>query len=71
MLMPTLVALVLLGRLDALWIMPAEFVSVRALLPTIGADEVIVGSLGGVMGGLIVVAIRARRGHRPRLLDLG
>ena len=66
MLMPTLVALVLLGRVDALWIMPTEFVSVRALLPAIGADEVIVGSLGGVTGGLVVVAIRARVGHRPR-----
>jgi membrane protease YdiL (CAAX protease family) len=66
MLVPTLIGLAVLGRIDALWILPAEFTPVRALLPVIGADQVVIGSLIGVAGGLIVVAARAWRGHRPR-----
>jgi membrane protease YdiL (CAAX protease family) len=66
MLVPTLVALAVLGRVDALWILPAEFAAVRAMLPAIGAEQVLVGSLAGVAGGLMVVAVRAWGGHRPR-----
>lgn len=66
MLLPTLVGLGVLGRLDALWTMPAEFAPVRALLPAIAAREVVIGSLAGVAGGLLATAWEARRGRRPR-----
>jgi membrane protease YdiL (CAAX protease family) len=66
MLVPTLVALAVLGRIDALWMMPVEFASIQALLPAIGTKQVVIGSLVGAAGGLMVVAVRASRGHRPR-----
>lgn len=66
MILPTLVALAVLGRLDALWTVPPEFAPVRALLPAIGAAEVVIGTLAGALGGLAVTAWEARRGRRPR-----
>lgn len=63
-LLPTVVTLALLGRIDALWTLPPEFVPARALLPTMAPADVVAGALGGVTLGLFVAALRARRGGR-------
>ncbi|MBB4086188.1 CPBP family intramembrane glutamic endopeptidase [Sphingomonas carotinifaciens] len=63
MLVPALVALAALGRLDALWRFPPEFMGLRALLPAMEASAVAIGSLAGVTGGLAIIALRARFGR--------
>ncbi|MFS0773674.1 CPBP family intramembrane glutamic endopeptidase [Sphingomonas sp. 1P08PE] len=63
--LPVVVALAVLGRIDALWRMPAEFDGVRAWLPVMAADDLIAGAIGGVLLGLAIAAWRARRGALP------
>ncbi|WP_374293659.1 CPBP family intramembrane glutamic endopeptidase [Sphingomonas sp.] len=63
MLLPALVALVVLGRVEALWRFPEEFLALRALLPAVDAYAVVIGSLAGVSGGLAIIALRARFGR--------
>ncbi len=63
--LPTLVALALLGRLDALWRLPVEFAAARQRLPDMAAGDVIVGALAGTLIGLAAAAWRAKRGGRP------
>ena len=63
--LPTLVALALLGRLDALWRLPAEFTTARRWLPDMAPGDVVVGALAGTLIGLAAAAWRARRGGRP------
>jgi membrane protease YdiL (CAAX protease family) len=63
--MPVLVALALLGRLDALWRLPAEFAGVRGYFPAMPAGEVMIGALTGTAIGLVAAAWRTRRGGRP------
>lgn len=64
-LLPTLAALLLLGRIDALWRLPAEFEGVRALLPAMTLLDLGGGAIAGLVGGLAVAGWRARRGGRP------
>ncbi|GGB20150.1 hypothetical protein GCM10011380_07150 [Sphingomonas metalli] len=64
-LLPTLVALALLGRIEALWILPPDFADARAWLPAMAPPDLIEGALAGVLLGLAAAAIRARRGGRP------
>jgi membrane protease YdiL (CAAX protease family) len=63
--LPVAVSLALLGRLDALWLLPAEFVVVRDALPGMAPADLAVSSLVGTVIGLAVAAWRARRGGRP------
>lgn len=62
---PVLVSLALLGRLDALWRLPAEFGRVRGYLPVMPTAEISTGALAGTAIGLAVAAWRTRRGGRP------
>ena len=64
-LLPMLVALALLGRIDALWRLPPEFAPLRDRLPAMTLAEVGGGAVGGVALGLLVAGWRARRGGRP------
>ncbi len=63
--LPTLVALVALGRLDALWRLPPEFLGVRGHLPDLGGGDIAAPALAGTLIGLVAAAWRARRGARP------
>ena len=62
---PTLIALLLLGRFEALWTLPPEFAPLRASLPAMAPDDLIWGAIGGVLLGLMIAAWRARRGAAP------
>ncbi|MGE7207090.1 CPBP family intramembrane glutamic endopeptidase [Sphingomonas sp. NPDC019816] len=67
-LLPVLVGLVLLGRLDALVMMPGEFVAIAGIVPPIfDSGEAMQGMLiGGAIGGLAVGAVLARvRKRKP------
>ncbi|MDP1028382.1 CPBP family intramembrane metalloprotease [Sphingomonas sp. KR1UV-12] len=63
--LPVGVALALLGRIEALWVMPAEFAGLRDRLPMMAPDNLVFGTVAGVVIGLAVAAFRARRGARP------
>lgn len=68
--LPGLVGLVLLGRLEALTVVPGEFAAVRTLLPDYGpgvAGEMLGASLIGLAIGtaLIVVVTRWRKLRKP------
>lgn len=68
-LLPTILALALLGRLDALHTLPAEFGGVRALVlgwtgPVNVRDMLGHAAVGLLLGGSLA-AWRARRGGRP------
>ncbi len=62
---PVAGALALIGRIDALWIMPAEFEDLRAAMPDMAPGDLAGGAVAGVILGLGIAAIRARRGARP------
>lgn len=62
---PVVVVLAVLGRIDALWVMPAEFERLRAWLPVMEPVDLMIGALAGIMIGLVVAAVRAQRGARP------
>ncbi|WP_083748341.1 CPBP family intramembrane glutamic endopeptidase [Sphingomonas sp. Sph1(2015)] len=67
-LLPVLVGLVLLGRIDALAVMPGEFATIAAAMPPIfDSGEAMQGMLvGGAIGGLAVGAVLARvRKRKP------
>lgn len=67
-LLPVLVGLVLLGRTDALVMMPGEFAAIAGLMPPIfDSGEAMQGMLiGGAIGGLAVGAVLARvRKRKP------
>ncbi|GAA3261235.1 CPBP family intramembrane glutamic endopeptidase [Sphingomonas yabuuchiae] len=67
--MPVLVGLALLGRSDALVVMPDEFAPVAATMPPIfDSGEAMQGMLiGGAIGGLVVGAVLARLRKRKPL----
>jgi membrane protease YdiL (CAAX protease family) len=64
-LLPTMVALAVLGRLDALWRLPSEFLGVRGYLPDLAGGDIAIPALAGTLIGLVAAAWRARRGGRP------
>ncbi|WP_294325432.1 CPBP family intramembrane glutamic endopeptidase [uncultured Sphingomonas sp.] len=67
-LLPVLVGLVLLGRADALVMMPGEFAAIARIMPPIfDTGEAMQGMLiGGAIGGLAVGAVLARvRKRKP------
>ncbi|MBB4608090.1 CPBP family intramembrane glutamic endopeptidase [Sphingomonas yabuuchiae] len=68
-LLPVLVGLALLGRSDALVVMPDEFAPVAATMPPIfDSGEAMQGMLiGGAIGGLVVGAVLARLRKRKPL----
>lgn len=74
---PALVGLALLGRLDALVVIPPEFAAVRALLPRFDGDTS--GFLGGLLGGAavgglvvgVLVAVRGRQRLPKPLGNIG
>ena len=61
-LLPVLVGLVLLGRIDALVVMPDEFAAIARIMPPIfDSGEAMQGMLiGGAIGGLVAGALLAR-----------
>lgn len=77
--LPTLIGLVLLGRIDALWQVPAEFAPVQqAIGPiTLFDSDFLQGlAIGAAISGLAIGALwsraRMRRGRRPPMLgDVG
>ncbi|WP_415640736.1 CPBP family intramembrane glutamic endopeptidase, partial [Sphingomonas zeae] len=67
-LLPVVVGLVLLGRIDALVVMPDEFAAIARIMPPIfDSGEAMQGMLiGGAIGGLVAGALLARvRGRKP------
>lgn len=67
--LPTVLALLLLGRVDALWRMPPEFAPVAALARSWGlfeAGPILLGLLLGVVLSTCLTRRRVRRGERPR-----
>ncbi len=67
-LLPVLVGLALLGRIDALAVMPDEFAPIAATMPPIlDSGEAMQGMLiGGAVGGLAIGAVLARvRKRKP------
>lgn len=67
-LLPVLVGLVLLGRTDALLMMPGEFAAVASIMPPIfdSGEAMQVMLIGGAIGGLAVGAVLARvRKRKP------
>ena len=72
--LPALLALGLLGRLDALTVMPPEFVPLAAALPRLTPSDLAPSFLIGMGLGIALVALatRLRRGRLPRMLgDVG
>lgn len=70
--LPALTALLLLGRLDALWRLPPELATATALARSWGRFQtwpILVGLAIGSALGAVVAWWRARRGRRP--LQLG
>ncbi|MES3084632.1 CPBP family intramembrane glutamic endopeptidase [Sphingomonas faeni] len=73
-LLPAVIGLALLGRLDALVTMPPEFDALRTLLPSFeGYSRVeLLGMIGGsALGGLIIGAVLATRGNWRILKTVG
>jgi membrane protease YdiL (CAAX protease family) len=72
--LPALVGLALLGRLNALTSLPAEFAAARAQLPefTGGPSAFLTGMVGGAaVGGLVVGILAATRRKRGPVAPLG
>ncbi|TCQ10836.1 MULTISPECIES: CPBP family intramembrane glutamic endopeptidase [Sphingomonas] len=72
--LPAVIGLVLLGRLDALVTVPPEFDAPRALLPSFEGDSSaeLLGMIGGsALGGLIVGAVLATRRNWRILKTIG
>ncbi|WP_343525800.1 CPBP family intramembrane glutamic endopeptidase [Sphingomonas sp.] len=71
-LLPVLVGLALLGRIEALAVMPGEFARVAAAMPPIvDSGEAMQGMLiGGAVGGLAFGAVLARVRRRKPLGDV-
>ena len=72
--LPAVIGLALLGRLDALVTVPPEFDALRTLLPSFEGDSraELLGMIGGsALGGLIVGAVLATRGNWRILKTIG
>ncbi|PTQ64002.1 CAAX prenyl protease-like protein [Sphingomonas sp. PP-CE-3G-477] len=72
--LPAVIGLTLLGRLDALLTVPPEFDTLRTLLPSFEGDSraELLGMIGGsAFGGLIVGAVLATRGNWRILKTIG
>lgn len=70
-----LIGLALLGRIDALWVFPAEFAPATVDMPEVGDMSAsflgaLVGAVlaGGLLGG--VLASRKRKPARPKAIDI-
>ncbi len=72
--LPAVIGLALLGRLDALVTVPPEFDALRTLLPSFEGDSRVelLGMIGGsALGGLIIGAVLAIRGNWRILKTIG
>ncbi len=72
--LPAVIGLALLGRLDALVTVPPEFDALRTLLPSFEGDSRVelLGMIGGsALGGLIIGAVLATRGNWRILKPIG
>ena len=72
--LPAVIGLVLLSRLDALVTVPPEFAALRTLLPSVEgySRAELLGMIGGsALGGLIVGAVLATRGNWRILKTIG
>ncbi|SFO07356.1 CPBP family intramembrane glutamic endopeptidase [Sphingomonas sp. OK281] len=72
--LPAMIGLVLLGRLDALVTVPPEFGALRALLPSVDGNSRVelLGMIGGsALGGLIIGAVLATRRNWRILKTIG
>ena len=72
--LPAVIGLALLGRLDALVTVPPEFDALRTLLPSLQGDSraELLGMIGGsALGGLIIGAVLATRGNWRILKTIG
>ena len=70
-LLPVLLGLMLLGRVDALAVMPDEFAGLAAAMPPIFEGEAMRPMLiGGAVGGLVAGAVLARMRKRRPLGDV-
>jgi len=72
--LPAVIGLALLGRLDALVTVPPEFDALRTLLPSFQgySPAELLGMIGGsALGGLIVGAVLATRGNWRILKTIG
>ncbi len=72
--LPAIIGLALLGRLDAIVTVPPEFDALRTLLPSFEGDSRVelLGMIGGsALGGLIVGAVLATRGNWRILKTIG
>ncbi|MCK8458014.1 CPBP family intramembrane glutamic endopeptidase [Sphingomonas faeni] len=72
--LPAIIGLALLGRLDALVTVPAEFDALRSVLPSIAGDSraELLGMIGGsALGGLVIGAVLATRRNWRILKTIG
>ncbi|MEG3160326.1 CPBP family intramembrane glutamic endopeptidase [Sphingomonas sp. LB2R24] len=72
--LPAIIGLALLGRLDAIVIVPPEFDALRKLLPSLAGDsraEMLAMIFGSALGGLIIGAILATRRNWRILKTIG
>ncbi len=72
--LPAVIGLALLGRLDALVTVPPEFDALRTLLPSLQGDSraELLGMIGGsALGGLIIGAVLATRGNWRIIKTIG
>jgi membrane protease YdiL (CAAX protease family) len=72
--LPAIIGLALLGRLDALVTVPAEFGGLRKLLPSLAGDSraELLGMIGGsALGGLVIGAVLATRRNWRILKTIG
>jgi membrane protease YdiL (CAAX protease family) len=72
--LPAIIGLALLGRLDALVTAPPEFDALRRLLPSLAGDSraELLGMIGGsALGGLIIGAVLATRRNWRILKTIG
>ncbi|MDQ0839612.1 CPBP family intramembrane glutamic endopeptidase [Sphingomonas faeni] len=72
--LPAIVGLALLGRLDAIVTVPREFDALRSLLPSLAGDSraELFGMIGGsALGGLVIGAVLATRRNWRILRTIG
>ncbi|RXD05211.1 CPBP family intramembrane metalloprotease [Sphingomonas sp. UV9] len=72
--LPAVIGLALLGRLDALVTIPPEFDAIRGLLPSLAGDSraEMLGLIGGsALGGLVIGAVLATRRNWRILKTIG
>lgn len=72
--LPAIVGLALLGRLDAIVTVPREFDALRSLLPSLAGDSraELFGMIGGsALGGLVIGAVLATRRNWRILKTIG